>query len=95
MIEFVLWASSNPKEVAGHWAKTDPVCSLEGLLTLLKCSMKWFHCFGLIQDRPKHAFVCWRSVYLFMNLQNNFSALEGEENGTKFSISAEWHEPLD
>ena len=93
-----LWASPNPKVVAGPWAKIDPVCSLEGLLAPLKCSMKWFHSFGLIQDRPEHVLVCWRSVYLFMNLQNNvvnFSALEGGENGTKFSISTEWREQLD
>lgn len=93
-----LWASPNPKVVARHWAKIDPVCSLEGLLAPLKCSMKWFHGFGLIQDRPEHALVCWRSVYLFTNLQNNvvdFSALEGGENGTKFGISTEWHEHLD
>jgi len=59
-----LWASPNPKVLAGHRAKIDPACSLEGLLALLKCFTKGFHAFGLVKDRPEHALVCWRSAYL-------------------------------
>lgn len=84
----------NPEVIGRYRAKTDQICSLEGLLPLLLHKV-----FSQFWIDPRQARTCYCLLpILFMNLKNNtsnLSTLEGRENDTKFSINMEWCEHLD